>query len=311
MVAYKMKFPLMAIDNGDEFREAMKEALKDEDYLSRSGELRLPCIKRDPDEDGPTLLALSQEAFDDDFCDWSQPRNEFEAQLSNQGQERRRLEYPEERAPFQYTLQKKTSEVALSVQPPVKHLTQLQIAASRVRAEKSEQKVLEARGLEKKKSFVILNESEDLMRAQVKKGRLYAALNEEQKKAFNEILLTPPPEERIQWLLKKLNHIESYSEFLDLITFCHPEQSVDGDFQFVLNYVHQDFMLPVIRQKFTEEHQNRLKTFYARLYEADALLSTFVSGALKSALEHANFYPEPPPSKYLQFSYKILKIQKY
>ena len=293
MRTYQKKFPLMVIDDLDHFRKALQEALKDQPNVGRSGET-LPSVRRERDDDGTELATLSREAFDDE---WDGPRNEFEASQSLAQQEQARLEYPEERAPFQYALQKRTSEVSLATPPAVSSMTQSQIAASRVRAEREQTQASETRGESDRKSFAILNETEDLMRAQLKKGRFYVALSAEQKRQFNEVLQISPPQERIEWLVSKLQSVKLYSQFLDLITFCHVQKFGENNFEYVLNYIHQDFILPVIRQRETPERHNLLKSFYLRLYEGDGLLTYFIDEKMKFVLQHTGHYPEPPSSK--------------
>ena len=297
MALYRQKFPEMMIDGDDQFRKTLQEALKDEFKIGRNGN-KLPCIRQTyAAEEGEEMMTLSREAFDEE---WTGPRNEFEAGQSHQQAVQTRLEWPEEKAPFQFALQKRTSEVTLTMQPLVRHLTQVQLEASRIRADIRQEKNAAFRGENPKKTFAILNEMEDLMRAQIKKGRFYTALNEDQKAHFNEVLDTPPPPESVTWLTEKLQTVSEFSSFMEIMTHCHVQKSGTDDFNFVMNYVHQNFVLPELRQKISPDRLNMIKEFYLRLYEGDGLLPLFVNERLKTALEYAGHYPEAPSSKLLK-----------
>ena len=295
MHSYERKFPLMVIDNEDRFRKNLQEALKKDPSVSYSG-IQLPSVRREftPEDDGQELSTLSREAFTDV---WTGPRNDFEAQQSHSQEEKARLEWEEDQAPFQYALQKRTSEVTLTTVPTVNIMSERQIQASRSRADKNREESAEFRGEDTKKRFEILNETEDLMRAQLKKGRFYSSLTEVQKKDFDQILATSPPRERIEWLVKKLtSSVFDYEQFVEIMTFCHVEKDDENDFKFVLNYCHQNFILPELRQ-LSAARLKDFKTFYARFYEGDGLFPLFINEKIKVSLEHAGHYPEPPPRK--------------
>ena len=300
MFLYEKKFPNMMIDREEQFRKDLQETVNNDpvdDKATKAG-VKLPSVRRETSssaELAAEIMTLSHEAFDDE---WEGPRNDFEAQQSFSQKEQVRLRYTRNQASFQHDLQKKTSEVTLSVQPTIQSMSELQIQASRSRADKRREETTEARGEDTKKRFAILNETEDLMRAQLKKGRFYAALSEAQKRDYNKILSTPPPKERVEWLVNKLaTKIFVYEQFVEMITFCHVEKEDNDGFKFVLNYVHQDFILPELRQKTDQEKFDTIKLFYRRFYEGDGLFPLFVNEKIKTSLEYSGHYPEPPPSK--------------
>ena len=298
MTLYKRKFPLMILDDEDRFRKLLQETLKKSYGNYTASGVALPSIRREhtPDDDGEEIVTLSREAFEDD---WTGPRNEFEAQQSHHQREQARLEYPEERAPFQYALQKKTSEVTLTTPPVIRQMSELQIQTSRSRAERERENQAELRGEDSRKRFAILNETEDLMRAQLKKGRFYSVLTEVQKKDFDSILEKSPPREQVTWLVRKLQStVREYPQFVELMTFCHVQKEGDDGFKFVINYVHQNYILPELRQLRDQEWVEKIKSFYRRFYEGDGLLDVFVNEKIKTSLEYAGYYPEPPPSEY-------------
>ena len=111
------------------------------------------------------------------------------------------MEYPPERAPFQYNLQKQTSELSLVTPPTVQTLTPLQLAADRVQVNKERQKRVQQK-------FSILDEVRDIMEAHKKRGKLYNSLTTHERKDFDELRKMKPSQSHREWLVAKFTDVD-------------------------------------------------------------------------------------------------------
>ena len=80
------------------------------------------------------------------------------------------------------------------------------------------------------------------------------------------------------------------------MTFCHTEQSENGDSQYVLNYMHWDHMERLLETRvISDQISENIRKHYRRLYQADNLLGQFAvpgESRLKMALQYCGYYPE-------------------
>ena len=137
----------MTIDPQKQFRIALRDALK-----QTPNALQFPSVMKNRDEETQSQMeALTRESISDTFF-MEEPRTEFESKTRSQ-RDQLRLEYPPEKAPAQFSLQKRTSHLTLTTAPAIQHMTPLQLKASQVQ---------EIKAIEKstpRPKFTILEES--------------------------------------------------------------------------------------------------------------------------------------------------------
>ena len=137
----------MVIDPQKEFRRALRDAMNE----TSSGD-RFPSVMKNGDEDTQGQMeTLTRESISGNFF-MEEPRTEFEAKTRSQ-RDQLRLEYPPERAPAQFSLQKRTSHLTLTTAPAIEHMTPLQLKASQVQEIKATEKALS------RPKYTILEES--------------------------------------------------------------------------------------------------------------------------------------------------------
>ena len=192
MKAYCDKFTFLGIDPEKTFRKMLREALLEDPRNQRH-----PSVMKENDEMKRVLEQTTRESLSEDFF-VEFPRTEVERQTFHQRQQLR-LEYPPERAPAQYRLQKRTSELTLSTPPTVQSLTPLQIVENRTDRLRQQSKTAD------KKKFSTLDETQNIMRAHKKQGELYKSFSEEHRAAFNKIRKEKPTETHRKWLMDKLS----------------------------------------------------------------------------------------------------------
>lgn len=195
MGMYCRKFKFLGIDPDKSFRQSLREAMRDDPR-----NLRHPTVMKENEDLKKCLEQTTRESLSEDFF-VEHPRTEMERMTFNQRQQLR-LEYPPERAPAQYHLQKRTSELSLSTPPTVQSLTPLQIVANRTNMLRQQSKRTDT------KKFSLLDEAQKIMRAHKKQGELYKGFSEENRAAFNEIRKIPPSKTHHKWLINKLSETD-------------------------------------------------------------------------------------------------------
>ena len=110
----------------------MKNPLKDlyEALGENPRNQRYPSVMKLDDHSKQEIDTLTEEAYSTEFF-LESPRTAHE-ETTYQQRSRLRLEYPPERAPVQFKLQKRTSELSLTTTPPVQNFTPLQLAAAKI-----------------------------------------------------------------------------------------------------------------------------------------------------------------------------------
>ena len=137
----------MVIDPQKTFRMALRDALNE----TPSGD-RFPSVMKYRDEETQSQLeTLTRESISENFF-MEEPRTEFESKTRSQ-RDQLRLEYPPEKAPAQFSLQKRTSQLTLSTAPAIEHMTPLQLKASQVQEMKAMEKTIS------RPKYTILEES--------------------------------------------------------------------------------------------------------------------------------------------------------
>ena len=81
------------------------------------------------------------------------------------------------------------------------------------------------------------------------------------------------------------------------MTFCHTEKQLNGEIKFVMNYLHWDFVHGYLERRCAPAHVEKIKNFYAKLYEGQNMIGQLAGAQLKMALQNCNLYPEKE-SKY-------------
>ena len=127
MTMYLEKFKYLGIDPEKRFRASLKDAMS-QDPRNRNH----PTVMSVDAHSKQAIEQVTRLSLSDTFV-LDVPRTRVEQQTFRE-REQLRLEYPPERAPAQHHLQKRTSELSLSVAPNVESLTPIQLAAERVQA---------------------------------------------------------------------------------------------------------------------------------------------------------------------------------
>ena len=138
----------MVIDPRKQFRIALRDALSKTPQNSN-----FPSVMKSRSEESLNQLeTITKESISSNFF-MEEPRTDFELKSRAQ-RDQARLEYPPDKAPAQYLLQKRTSHLTLTTAPVIQHMTPLQLKASQVR----EIKAVEKTG--RKPKYTILEESQ-------------------------------------------------------------------------------------------------------------------------------------------------------
>ena len=136
------------IDPRKEFRTALRDAMNE----TYNNDQFFPSVMKPNDEETQSQMeTLTRESISDNFF-MEVPRTEFESKNRSQ-RDQLRLEYPPEKAPAQFSLQKRTSHLTLTSAPAIQHMTPLQLKASQVQEIKAMEKTTA------KPKYTILEES--------------------------------------------------------------------------------------------------------------------------------------------------------
>ena len=147
MNMYQSKFKYMLIDPEKLFKLELRDALG-----ANPRNKYYPSVMKLDDHSRDTIELLTTEAYSSEFF-LESPRTDQE-RMTYEQRNQLRLEYPPERAPVQYQLQKRTSELNLVTPPPVQNYTPLQLAADRVKEERVKNKSSSS------KKFSVLHEAQ-------------------------------------------------------------------------------------------------------------------------------------------------------
>ena len=195
MGMYCRKFKFLGIDPDKVFRQSLRAAM-----LENPRNQRHPTVMKENEDLKKCLEQTTRESLSEDFF-VEHPRSELE-RMSFQQRQQLRLEYPPERAPAQYHLQRRTSELTLSTPPTVQSLTPIQIVANRTNMLRQQSKRTE------KKKFSLLDETQKIMRAHKKQGELYRGLSAELQEEFDRIRREQPTNTHKRWLISKLSEAD-------------------------------------------------------------------------------------------------------
>ena len=147
MDMYYKKFRFMSVDPEKVFRFALADAMKT-DPRNRDH----PSVMKNDSQSQKQIEQITRLSLSDTFFVDS-PRTEVESQSFGE-RERLRLAYPPDRAPVQYQLQRKTSEMTLTVPSQVQSLTPLQLKAEKIQSIRGQPKQAH------EKRFTILDEAQ-------------------------------------------------------------------------------------------------------------------------------------------------------
>ena len=138
----------MVIDPQKQFRITLRDAMS-RTPISQN----FPSVMKSRSEESLNQLeTLTRESISSNFF-MEEPRTEFEQKTRAQ-RDQVRLEYPPDKAPAQFLLQKRTSHLTLTTAPTIQHMTPLQLKVSQVKEIKTMEKMV------KKPKYTILEESQ-------------------------------------------------------------------------------------------------------------------------------------------------------
>lgn len=138
----------MKVDPRKKFRTALRDALN-----QTPNQDHFPSVMKSQDDTAKAQMdSLARESVSDTFF-MEEPRTEYETKTRSE-RDQLRLAYPPDRAEFQFTLQKRTSHLTLTMEPVVQHMTPLQLKASQV------QEIKAAERTTPRPKYTILEESQ-------------------------------------------------------------------------------------------------------------------------------------------------------